>query len=68
MLLLTFLFLHEPVYKCVHVDPLANLSKDAVLKKRNDPNAQDPEYLQQANSVASEPPKTFLSNLKLFSG
>jgi hypothetical protein len=72
MLLLTFLFFHEPVYKRFHVDPLANMSEDAVLEKRNDPTFHeeipDPENLPQSNTAAGEPPKTFLQNLRLFNG
>jgi hypothetical protein len=69
MLLLTFLFFHEPVFKRFHVDPLANMSEDAVLEKRNDPTFHeeipDPENLPQSNTAAGEPPKTFLQNLRL---
>jgi len=77
MLVLLFLFFHEPVYARFHVDPLANMSEEAVLEKMNDPTIHHDKSMDSngveegvtpVNSATAERPRSFLQSLKLFSG
>jgi hypothetical protein len=73
VLILLFLFFHEPMYKRTHVDPLANMSELAILEKVNDTvivhehegGAAD---LETVSETANEKPKTYLQHLNLYSG
>lgn len=69
-LVLLFLFFHEPAYRRAHIDPLANMSEDAVLEKVHvsEGVTQVEAGDVEESHVAVERPKTFLQNLKLYNG
>lgn len=71
MLLMTFLFFHEPAYKREHVDPLAHLSGQAIAEKVeateiHEVSATTPSALESSHHP--EQLKTFLQNLNLYQG
>ena len=66
LLLALFFVFFEPVYKREHVDPLANMSEDAVLEKVH--GATEVEEIQGENGTNIERPKSYLKSLNLYSG
>jgi MFS family permease len=72
MLLLLFLFFHEPVYSRAHIDPLANMPEQQVLEKMRETvieqEASSNTSREDIENSAAEPPKSFLKSLSLFSG
>lgn len=64
MLLALFFFFLEPVYKREHVDPLANMSEEAVLEKVH--GATEVEEIQGENGP--ERPKSYIKSLNFYSG
>jgi MFS family permease len=70
-LILLFLFFHEPAYRREHIDPLANMSEEAVLEKVHDADVTQVEVEGGATAAATtevEKPKTFLQLLKPYNG
>jgi MFS family permease len=72
-LVLLFFFFHEPAYRRAHIDPLANMSEDAVLEKVHDGSMQleavgGSDDLEHGQISGSEQPNTFWQNLKLYNG
>jgi hypothetical protein len=69
VLILLFFFFHEPLYKRVHVDPLANMSELAILEKVNDTVVHEGEAVSDSETaIANEKPLTFWKQLRLYSG
>src|SRR5579859_4306056 len=67
MLVALFLFFPEPVYKRDHVDPLANMSEEAVLEKVH--GVSEVEEIQgEHGGISPEPRKSFVKSLNLYSG
>jgi MFS family permease len=66
ILLLLILFFHEPVYKREHVDPLANMTEEAVFEKMG----ETVDVHENSSTVIedSEKPKSFAQNLNIYGG
>jgi len=71
VLIILILFLYEPSYKRLHIDPLANLSEKEILEKMNDTTVvHETESVGdvEPSAPSTEKRRTFLQNLNLFSG
>jgi hypothetical protein len=68
VLIILFLFFHEPSYKRVHVDPLANMSEKEILEHINDTTGPPEQEVVESVAFETETRRTFFQNLKLYNG
>lgn len=67
-LVLLFLFFEEPAYRREHIDPLANMSEDAVLEKVHHSDVHQVEVEGEQEAPPTERRKSFIQQLYLYNG